>query len=518
MKTVIGIDFGTQSARAILADTADGRVLASHTVEYKHGVPEDSLVEIEDYDSALYELLAAITAEGYTKTIAAICVDATSLTMIPLDKNGVALGKRAEFATRANAKVKLWKRHTAQKQANEALDLAKSMNEPFLGRTGGSISSEWMLPKLLETRDEDAEVYGEMDMAVDLCDYLTYLLCGKVVRGIGAMCFKCMWAEDLGFPSDAFLNGLREGFAEEYKHLLRGEVKYNGDVAGYIKKELCEKFGFSEDVAVAAGNVDGFTSLVTLGAMKNGDAAMVVGTSNVLTVQTDELCDIYGICGIARHGTVKGICSAESGQNCTGEMLGWFVENMLPASAKEEAERKGISPHNLMLEKISEPWKNRVVAVDMWNGSRNVPCDLELRGMFAGMSLETKPQDIYLALLQAIVCGARVQIEEFAKYGVTVKRIVATGGIALKNPMLMKQYSDILGMPIEVGVIKEGPAMGTAMFAAVAAGIYADAEEAYKHMGTVDFVTYHPDVAHKADYEEIYRRNLLLRESAKLFK
>ena len=518
MKTVIGIDFGTQSARAILVDSANGEVLCSHSVEYKHGVPEDSLVPIEDYDSALMKLLEAVTADGYAESVAAVCVDATSLTLVPLDKNGIALGRRAEFANRPNAQVKLWKRHTAQKQATEALELAKSMNEPFLGRTGGNVSSEWVIPKLLETRDEDPEVYGEMDIAADLCDYLTYLLCGKMVRSINAMCFKSMWAEDLGFPSDEFLNGLREGFAEEYKYLLRGDVKYTGDAAGYMKKELCERFGFKDDVVVAAGLVDGFTSLVTLGAMRNGEAAMVVGTSNVLTVQTDELCDIYGICGIARHGIVKGICSAESGQNCTGDMLGWFMENMLPAKERDEAERKGISPHDLMLQKISEPWKNRVVAVDMWNGSRNVPCDLELRGMFAGMSLETKPQDIYLALLQAIVCGARVQIEEFAKYGIKIERVVATGGIALKNPLLMQQYSDILGMPIEVGVIKEGPAMGTAMFAAVAAGIYNNPMEAYEHMGTVDFVTYHPDVAHKAEYEEIYRRNLLLRESAKLFK
>ncbi|MBE6883666.1 MAG: ribulokinase [Ruminococcaceae bacterium] len=518
MKTVIGIDFGTQSARAVLADTENGTILASHTVNYLHGVPEDSLIPVSDYDNALTELMEAVTDNAYAESVAAICVDATALTLVPIGKDGRALGWYPEFADRPNAQIKLWKRHTAQKQANEAIALAKQRQEPFLGRTGGSVSSEWTLPKLLETRDEDPEVYAAMDLAMDLCEYLTYLLTGEKTRSIGSMSYKGLWAEDLGFPSDGFLNGLREGFAEEYKHLMRGEVKRTGEAAGTLKKELSRRFGLREDVIVASGTLDGHTALVSLGAMKEGEAALVIGTSNVLAVQTESVRDVEGICGIAQDGFIQGVCSIDSGQNCTGEMLGWFMENMLPAAAAEEAKQKGISSHDLLIQKVKEPWNNRAVAVDMWNGSRNAPCDLELRGMFAGMSLETKPEDVYLALLQAIACGTREIMEWCERDGIRVERLAATGGIALKNPLLMQQYSDILNLPVDVGVVKEGPALGSAMFAAVAAGIYSSPIEAYEHMGNTKFIRYTPDEQHRAEYEEIYRRNHLLREAAKLFK
>jgi len=518
MKTVIGIDFGTQSARAVLVDVENGAILSSHTVNYLHGVPEDSLTPVKDYDDALLELMEVVTGDGYAESIAAICVDATSLTLVPIGKDGRALGWYPEFNNRPNAHIKLWKRHTAQKQANEAIVLAEAMNESFLGRTGGSISSEWTLPKLLETRDEDPEVYAEIDLAMDLCEYLTYQLTGEKNRSIGSMSYKGLWAEDLGFPSDAFMNGLREGFAEEYKYRMRGEVKRTGEAVGRLKKELCQRFGLREDVVVASGTIDGHTALVSLGAMKAGEAALVVGTSNVLAIQTEKVRDVNGICGIVQDGLIRGICSIESGQNCTGEMLGWFVENMLPAAVAEEAKQKGVSPHDLLIERVSEPWNNKVVAVDMWNGSRSAPCDLDLRGMFAGMSLETKPEDIYLALLQAIVCGTRESMDLCEQEGIRVERLAVTGGIALKNPLMMQQYSDILNLPVDVGVVKEGPALGSAMFAAVAAGIYSSPAEAYEHMGNTEFIRYTPDKQHREEYEEIYRRNHLLRETAKLFK
>lgn len=512
MKAVVGIDYGTQSGRAILVDAENGRVLREHSISYPHGVMADGLASAEDYETVLMQLLEAALTEEYRESVRSICVDATSLTLVPVDTEGTVLCRRAEFADRKHAQIKLWKYHGAQPQADEALDLAKTMDEPFIRRTGGSLSSEWMLPKVLQIRDEDPEVYGKMDMALDLCEFLTYRLTGKVFRCKPAMGFKCQWAEDLGFPSDAYLNTLRPGFAEEYRHLLRGPILRACDPAAPVLPELAEKFGLPGDAVVACGVIDGHTSMAALGAMKEGDGAIVIGTSNVLAIQTTRMREIPDICGVVKDGMIPGTYGIEAGQNCTGDMLEWYMNNMLPYSVFLEARERGISPHQVLSEQVEEPWKNTLAITDWWNGSRCAPSNLKLRGAISGMSLTTRPQDIYLALLQAIACGTRDQLELCRDYGIRVTRMVATGGMTAKNPLLMQQYASILNMKIYVGQVKEGPALGTAIFAAVAAGIYETLDEAYEAMGVHEFTVYEPDTAHREEYEAIYRRNRQLRQ------
>lgn len=512
MQTVIGIDYGTQSARALLVDTGTGQVLCSHRVVYPHGVMDGDLASTEDYESALLELLAHVTPPEYRHTISGICVDATSLTLVPVAADGKALARFPEFAGRHHAQIKLWKCHEAQAQANEALSLAQAIQEPFLKRTGGTISSEWTLPKLLKIRDEDPEVYEQIDLALDLCEYLTFYLTGEVIRSTGSMSFKGLWTQDLGFPSSDYLNRLRNGFAREYVHKMRGLVKAPGEKAGFLKKELCQQFGLSETVTVAAGVLDGHTSLVALGALQEGDAALVVGTSNVLTIQTRQMMEIEGICGIVKDGLTYGLYGIDSGQSCTGDMLEWFLKHALPQEEQEAAARQGISPHEFLAKQIQHPWENTLLAADWWNGSRNAPCNLDLRGMLLGFSLETKPRDIYLALLQSIACGTREIIETCEAQGVSVKRLLAAGGIANKNPLLMQQYADLLNCSISVGQMTEGPALGAAIFAAAASGVYDSLTEAYGHMGIRDFVTYEPDLCHREAYEALYQRSHQLRQ------
>lgn len=511
MKAVIGLDYGTQAARAVLVDTADGRVLCEHSVRYPHGVMEGSLASAEDYESALVELLEAVTPEQYRKDIVGICVDATALTLVPVSKDGRALALIPEFAQREHAQIKLWKRHAAQPQADEALAKAIEMGEPFLGRTGGSISSEWMLPKLMETRDCDPEVYANIDMAFDLCEYLTWRLTGELTRSASSMGYKCLWSRDVGLPSKAYLDALRPGLGDEYYRMMRGEVIGTGQRAGMLSRAWRERLGLGE-VSVAAGVLDGHTAPIAMGALNAGDAALVLGTSTVLNAQADQLYEIKGICGIVLGGFSPGLYGIDSGQACTGDMLEWYVKNALPADVMKEAEEKGVSPHTVLIGRISEPWNCALTVTDWWNGSRNAPCNLSLRGGMLGMSLDTKPEDIYLAMLQAMVCGTREILELLASYGVKVTRVLATGGIAKKNPLLMQEYANILNMPVAAGQVAEGPALGSAILAAAAAGVYADSVEAHAHMGAQDFVWYYPDAEHREEYEKLFRRNHALRE------
>lgn len=514
MNTVIGIDYGTQSARALLIDCEDGSVLCSHSIQYPHGVMEGSLASIEDYEMALEELLQAVTPVRFRSTIRGICVDATSLTLVPLAADGMVLCRLPEFSHNPHAQIKLWKRHDAQPQAEEALKLAKEMNCGFLKRTGGMISSEWMLPKLLETRDKAPQVYAKMDLAFDLCEFLTYRLTGKIARSMGSACFKGLWSQDLLFPPDEYLNGLRPGFAEEYKHLMRGTVCQPGDCIGMLHADWCQKLGLNRNIAVATGVLDGHTALVALGALQAGDAALVVGTSNVLTIQTKELKEVEGICGIALDGLTPGLYGIDSGQGSTGDMLEWYMKNAVGTDILTEASTKGISPHSLLAQRVERPWENKVIAADWWNGSRNAPCDLALPGIMSGLTLATKPEEIYLALLQSIACGTREVMEQCASYGVKVTRLVATGGITVKNPLLMQEYANLLGQTVSVGQFTEGPALGAAIFAAVAAGIYKTPVEAYKQMGVREFTDYEPDWEHREAYELLYQRNHALRQLA----
>lgn len=511
MKTVIGIDFGTQSARAILVNAADGHALEGASFRYPRGILPGNLVCIDDYHEALDHLLRTIGKSPYASSIRGICIDATSLTLVCVNKDGTPLEKLPGFTGREQAMVKLWKRHHAEPQARELLALAQQMNESILGRTGGTISSEWTLPKLLEIRDTDPEVYATLDLAFDLCEYLTWRLTGQLIRSSGSMCYKGLWAQDLGFPSDACLNRLRPGFAEEYKHLLRGEVRIPGQRAGYLKPELCVAYGMPQEIAVAVGTLDGHTAQVALGALQPGDAALVIGTSNVLSIQTAELREIPGVCGVAMDGQVAGLCGVDSGQSCTGDMLEWYLKSMLPPAVWQEAEAQGISVHTLLSQKITEPWTCRLTAADWWNGSRNTPCDLSLQGFIHGLSIDTAPEDIYLALLQGIVCGTREIIEQCKHTGVLISRCIAAGGVAVKNPLLMQQYANILHLPVHVGNFAEGPALGAAIFAAVAAGLYPDAPAACQHMGVSDFIVYTPDDIHKEAYERIWQRNHRMR-------
>lgn len=517
-KTVIGVDFGTQSARAVLVNAENGEILYSCREEYPRDsmpVPAIDCVEnlppATDYETTLYSLLRQAVPEEYRKTVAGICVDATSMTMVLLAEDGRALSELDGWAQAAHARVKLWKYHRAQEQADEALELARKLQEPFLGRTGGSISCEWMLPKLLEVRDEAPEIYAKVDLAMDLCEFLTFRLTGQLVRSIGSLSYKCLWAEDLGFPGQAFLDGLRPGFYNEYCHFLRGDVRKPGESAGILRPEFSRELGLPEQIPVAAGVLDGHTSLATMGAFVPGDAALIVGTSNVCTVQDKKLRELKDVCGVAQDGMITGSCGIDTGQSSTGNMLGWFIEHMAGWQVHREAEERKISPHQVLAERVKKPWENKVVAVDWWSGSRNVPCDLTLRGCMLGLEMDTKAEDIYLALLQAIACGTGTILESLSGQGVEIGRVLATGGITEKNPLLMQEYANLLRREVLVAKTTEGPALGAAMFAVMAAGIYADIQEAYDHMGIHDFKIYEPDEIHRTAYEDLYRKNKNLR-------
>ena len=506
MKLTIGLDFGTQSARGVLVNAQTGEVLCSAVAEYAHPLPDDCLVDGADYDLALEQLLAQLAAG---RDIAGIAVDATALTLVPVARDGRLLS--AHMPDAPHARVKLWKRHTAQPYADRALELAAAHGEPFLKNTGGAVSSEWTIPKLMETRAEAPDVWAGTDLALDLGDYITWRLTGNITRSAASMCYKSCWTPERGLPGDGFLDSLAPGFASDYRRLMRGEIRFPGERAGFLTDEWREKLGISCHTAVAAGQPDGNTPPVAMGAVLDGDVSMTIGTSMVMLINTGKSVSMDGLIGAAPGGIAPGLTALECGQNCTGELLGWYVDNMLPAAYAREAEAKGVSPHALLSGLARRPWENRLVACNWWSGSRCAPADLSLAGAISGLTLDTRPEDVYLALVQSLAVSAREMLDMCRKNGAEIKRIFAAGGVARKSPLLMQQLADITGLPISVTASDEASAFGSAVLAAAAAGIHPDIPSACAAMCSGGFASYRPDPAHRADYEKLYARSARIR-------
>ena len=504
MKCSIGIDYGTQSARAILVNIETGEVLEHAVAEYTHPLSEDCLVDGADYDDALLRLMQAIAKNPNSRHVVGVAVDATTLTLVPLAQNGRLL---SEVMDDPLAKVKLWCRHSAAAYADRALKLARDRGESFIHYTGDTISSEWMLPKLLETYYEAPAVFKQMDIAFDLCDYLTFRLTGNITRSAASLSYKCSWLKAAGFPSTDYLDALAPGFGAAYEYRMRGEIMVPGQRAGLLTDKWRSILGVEAPVAVAVGQPDGNTPSVGLGAIREGDVTIVLGTSSVLMMQVKEGCTPDGLLGIAPDGVVPGLTAMECGSNCAGEMLNWFVQNMLTAEDAEIAARQGISAHELLASRVSNPWNNRLIALDWWNGSRCAPCDLSLSGTLIGMRLDTRSHDIYLALLQSMATGMRDMLALCCQNGGRAGRIYAGGGIVKKNPLLMQQFANILGMPIAATTNSETGALGSAILAAVAAGEYPTPEEACDKMAVQDFLYYEPDMTHREDYKQLYERS-----------
>ncbi len=534
-KYVLGIDYGTLSARCVVVDASNGSIVASHAIAYPHGVmtenlpdltplpPKWALADANDYDSILIDVVkTAVKKSGVDAgDVYGMCVDATSLTLVVTDESGRALSTYPNLAARPHAYIKLWKQHAALPQAERLRKAALSANEPFVRRCGMSPSSEGTLPKLMQMREEDPEVFDLAAYALDLCDYLTWKLTGRLTRSIGSAGFKSSYTEH-GYPSKAFLDTLYPGFGDQFHQKLSGPILNQGDAAGGLTSEMARQMGLKEGVIVAAGAVDGHTSLIAAGMVEAGDAAVVVGTSNALGIITDRLVEIPDICGIAFGGLGPKLYGIDMGQSATGDMLHWYMDHCLPESCAREAREQGISPHTLLSNKAQagRPWACSLTVLDWWAGSRNAPCDLSMTGAIHGLTLATRPEDIYLALLNGIACGTRRSIEQCENYAVTVKNLVACGGIPAKNPFFMRQYANLLHRPIIALGVSEGPALGSAIYAAVAAGLYSSLEEAASHMKIDERTTYLPDDTHAAEYEAIYQRTKklggLLRESFSL--
>lgn len=529
---VIGLDFGTDSVRAVLVDTANGDTISTKVHWYqkwKEGKYCDPAISqfrqhISDHLEGIESTICGVMKESALDAgdIKSICVDTTGSSPIPVDEAGTALCMKPEFSENPNAMMILWKDHTSIKEAEEINELARSWGGiDYTQFEGGIYSSEWFWAKILHIVRNDQEIKRAAYSWVEHCDLMTYVLTGSsdlqsFQRSRCAAGHKAMWHESWGgLPADEFLSKL-DSHLVDVKQNLYQDTYTSDEVAGNLSEEWAKKLGLSTDTVVAVGTFDAHAGAV--GAeVEEFTLVRVMGTStcDIIVSPASVVQDktVEGICGQVDGSVIPGMVGLEAGQSAFGDVLAWFkdvlswpVDNLighLPAEDREQLKDEIIKELSAEAEKIPVG-KTVPVAVDWINGRRTPDANQNLKAAIVNLDLGTQAPEIFKALVEAICFGSKKIVERFMDQGVEIKTVVGIGGVAKKSPFIMQTLADVLNMPIKVANSEQAPALGAAMYAAVAAGIYKDVREAIKSMGNGFETTYHPNPEKAADYLESY--------------
>ncbi|MCL4267495.1 MAG: ribulokinase [Anaerolineae bacterium] len=529
----IGVDYGTESGRAVLVNVGTGEEVATAVHPYADGVidehlpgssrplPHDfALQNPQDYIEVLKVTVPQVLRESGVSAddVIGIGTDFTACTMLPVQADGTPLCFLPEWRNNPYAWVKLWKHHAAQPQANQLNETARQMGEEWLKWYGGKISSEWLIPKIWETAEKAPEVYAAADKFVEAADWIVWQLTGEEKRNACTAGYKAIWHKQKGYPRNEFFAALHPALADVVETKLSREIYPLGQKAGGLTAEMARLIGLNPGTAVPIGNVDAHVSAPASAVTQPGQMVMIMGTSTCHILIGDQERVVEGICGVVEDGVVPGLFGYEAGQSCVGDHFAWFVDNGVPLAYYEEAQARGLTVHQLLEEKATaqKPGAHGLVALDWWNGNRSILVDVDLTGMIVGMTLATKPEDIYRALIEATAYGTRIIIESFEKSGVPVTELVAAGGLPGRNKLLMQIYADVTGRTIQVTGTAQAGAFGSAMFAAVAAGAaaggYDSIVDAAANMARLEDVVYTPIPEHQAVYDKLFAEYQLLHD------
>lgn len=524
-KYVIGVDYGTLSGRAVLVDVSNGNEVATATKNYTHAVmdeylpdgktklePDWALQHPYDYLEVLHETIPAVLKESGISSddVIGMGIDFTACTMLPIDKKGTPLCFDEKYKSNPHSYVKLWKHHAAQDEANRLNQIAAERGEDFLQRYGGKISSEWLMPKIWQILNEAPEIYAAADRFIEATDWVIMQLTGEEKRNSCTAGYKAMWNKQKGYPSKEFFKALDPRMENLVEEKLSTKIYPIGAKAGEITPAAASHIGLNPGTAVAVANVDAHVAVPAVGITSPGKLLMIMGTSTCHMVLGEKEKIVPGMCGVVEDGIIPGYLGYEAGQSCVGDHFDWFVSSLFPVEYAEEAKKLGIDAHHLLTDKAAKlkPGESGLLALDWWNGNRSVLVDVDLTGMMLGMTLLTKPEEIYRALIEATAYGTRMIVDTFNENGVPIHELYAAGGIAEKNELMMQIYSDVTNREIHISGSPQAPALGSAMFGAVAAGKakggYDDIVDAAKVMAKVKDKYYKPIPENVKVYEKLY--------------
>lgn len=524
-KYAIGVDFGTESGRAVLVNVTNGAELANHVYIYANSVidetlpgtnihlePEWALQDPKDYLDVFKNTVPAVLQKANVKAedVIGIGIDFTACTMLPTKKDGTPLCFLPGFRENPHAWVKLWKHHAAQAEADKINEIACNTGQAWLDRYGGKISSEWFFSKTLQILDEAPEIYAAADRLIEAADWVVWQLTGQEKRNSCTAGYKAMWSKRDGYPPESYFAALDPRLEHVIDEKMSREIYPIGEKAGSLTPQAADWMGLSSNVAVAIANVDAHVSVPAVTVTEVGRMVMIMGTSTCHMVLGDGEHIVPGMCGYVEDGIIPGLFGYEAGQSGVGDIFAWFVERAVPLEYHEEAKARGLDLHQLLEEKAAsqKPGEHGLLALDWWNGNRSTLVDVDLSGLLIGSTLATKAEDIYRALVEATAYGTRIIIEAFEENGVPVNEIVACGGLPEKNTMLMQIYADVTGRDFKISASKQTPALGSAMFGAVAAGKaaggYDTIFDAAKEMAHLKAETYKPVPENQRVYDLLY--------------
>ncbi len=527
-KYVIGLDFGTNTCRALLVDVKTGRELATHVFPYPSG-QEGVVIDRSDPNLARqnpgdYVLGIEATIKGALKKakssrknfspsdIIGIGVDTTGSSPMPVDRDGNPLCFDRKFRKNPAAMVWLWKDHTSYAEAACITETAAKLRPQYLAKIGGVYSSEWFWSKILHCKNASPEIFKAAYSWVEICDWIPALLTGecspaKIRRSVCAAGHKAMFSKTWqGLPDENFLEAVSPGLGSLRSRLY--DEAYTADhLAGHLSEDWARRLGLSKSVAVAVGAFDAHMGAVGAG-ISTGTLVKIIGTSTcdvMIHPRSERLNDIPGVCGIVDGSVMDEYYGIEAGQSGVGDIFLWFINNLVPdAYGKTQDEKfKNIEQAAAKL----KPGESGLLALDWNNGNRTILVDVRLSGLLVGQTLHTTPHEIYRALIEATAFGALTIIDRIEQYGVPIREVVNCGGLASKSPLLMQIYADVTNRPMKISRSDQTPALGAAMFGAVAAGKesggFESIKEAQRSM-TSSGKVYAPIASNYAIYQKLY--------------
>jgi L-ribulokinase len=517
---VVGVDFGTLSARAVVVRASDGAELGTGVGEYAHGSiertlpstgqplpPDWALQDPADWRAALGAAVREALGDAGADPAAVVGIgtDFTACTVLPVLGDGTPLCELPGLRERPHAWPKLWKHHAAQPQADRISDLAHARHEEWIARYGGRISSEWQFAKALQLLEEDPGTYQRTERWIEAADWIIWQLCGTETRNTCTAGYKGIY-QDGHYPSEDYLKALNPAFADFARTRLDGvPLSPLGSPAGTLTAEGAALTGLPEGIAVATGNVDAHVTAPAARAIAPGQMLAIMGTSTCHVMNGDRIADVPGICGVVDGGIIAGKFGYEAGQSAVGDIFAWWTGLGVPESYREDAAERGQDLHEYLSSRCAgQPvGAHGLIALDWMGGNRSILVDHHLSGVIAGLTLATTPEEVYLALLESTAYGTRVIVEAFEAAGQPVTEFIVAGGLK-RNRLLMQIYADVLRRPIYVTTSDQGPALGSAIHAAVAAGLHADVAAAAAVMGRIDETAYLPEPARADVYDELF--------------
>ena len=524
-KYTLGIDYGTLSARTVLMNCDDGSVAASASMAYPHAVMDrelpDGITQLpanwaleypDDYILVLEHTVRAVMEQSHVpaEDVIGLSIDFTSCTVIVSDEQKQPLCDLEEFRSRPHAYAKLWKHHGAQDEADEINRVLTRQGLIDQPKYGGAISPELLLPKILEVLHDDPEIYERAYVFLEAGDWMTWNLTGELKRSGNMAAYKAMWSPEEGYVPQSVLDELDPRLSDLISGKLRGEICPAGGCIGRLTDEWAERLGLNPGIAVGASIIDSHAGMPGSGIYGPGQLMLVLGTSSVELLLSDHPHADHGVVGCVRGAIMPGYYSLEAGLAAVGDMYGWFVDGYVPASYSDAAKKEGMNLHQYLsfLAQKAEPGDSGLLALDWWNGNKTPYVNGDLSGVLLGLTLHTRPEEIYRALIEANAFGTRMIMEEFMKSGASVDEVIVSGGIAEKNPFVLRVFTDVLKWPVRISASDQTAALGSAMYAAAAAGEaaggYASVADASRALAKLKDELYEPDPKRSEIYDKLY--------------